>query len=213
MSDLPIMSDKELGELARAVAEQGSLALHEHHPDLEHLRVGLVWDVTGMDHALDLDLAALLLGADGKVRSAADFIFYNQPKSACGQVQHLGDAKAKNHPANKLDKEMLLINLARIPDDVEKIAILVSIHKGNERKQNFGLVRSARVSLYNEGKNGALIARLDLTEEVALATGCVVGELQRRGENKLLHDWAYVAVGQGDENGLGALLPDYGVAG
>ena len=31
------------------------------------------------------------MSADGKVRSEADFIFYNQLKSACGSVQHTGD--------------------------------------------------------------------------------------------------------------------------
>ena len=41
--------------------------------------------------AFDLDASAFLLNADGKVRSDADFIFYNQKKSSDGSIEHQGD--------------------------------------------------------------------------------------------------------------------------
>jgi tellurium resistance protein TerD len=39
----------------------------------------------------DLDANAFMLKSDGKARSDADFIFYNQNRSACGSVEHTGD--------------------------------------------------------------------------------------------------------------------------
>lgn len=56
------------------------------------LHVGLGWEKRETKGAaFDLDASAFLLGADGKVRSDADFIFYNQLTSACGSVRHTGD--------------------------------------------------------------------------------------------------------------------------
>ena len=209
--EIPMMSDKEYDELARTLATQGSLALHEHHPDLESLRVGLSWEPTALDHELDLDLAAVLLTESGTVRGAGDLVFYNQPRSPCGQVTHLHRGAAQAHAADKPDQEVLLINLAQIPDDVHKIAIIVSVYQGAQRGQNFGLTRAARVNLYNEGKAGKPIAHLDLTEDLSTATAAVVGELQRGRDNKHARDWHYVATGLGDENGLESLLLDYGL--
>ena len=39
---------------------------------------------------LDVDVCALLLGEDGRVRSDADFVFYNQPEAQDGAVRLLG---------------------------------------------------------------------------------------------------------------------------
>ena len=56
------------------------------------LTVGLGWDPRATDGVdFDLDASAFLLNAGGKVRSDADFIFYNQRNSACGGIEHMGD--------------------------------------------------------------------------------------------------------------------------
>ncbi len=209
MIDATMMSEKEIDELAKTLASDGSLLLHEKHPDLVQLRIGLHWDALSLSgQAVDLDLGALMLNDDGLVRSATDFIFYNHKQSPCSAIRHLGDDRKGDRQEGQQDDETLLIDLSRVPADIMRIEILVSIHKANARAQNFGLVRGAGVRLFNEGKGGELMAKLDLSEDVALATAAIVGELQRRGAR----DWAYVRVGLGDENGLAALLSDYGLA-
>ncbi len=208
MDSMPIMSEKEYDELAKTLANQGSLSLHEHHPDLVQLRISLHWDpVTLAGHAVDLDLGALLLTDEGRARSAGDYVFYNNRKSPAGSVRHLGDSRRGEISG---EDEVLLIDLSMVTPDITRVAIVASIHKGNERKQNFGLVRGASVKLLNEGKGGELIAKLDLSEDVALATVAIVGELQRRQKGNT-KDWTYVRMGVGDENGLGNLLLDYGL--
>lgn len=203
-----VMSEKEYDELAKTLANQGSLALHEKHPDLVRLKISLQWDAVSLSgHAVDMDLAALLLTADGMARSPGDFVFYNNRQSPAGSVRLSGDSRRGE---TKGDDETLLIDLSEVTLDIERIAIVVSIHKGIERKQNFGLVRGASVQLFNEGKGGEQIAKLDLSEDVALATAAVIGELQRRQKGNT-RDWAYVRVGLGDENGLKNLLLDYGL--
>ena len=69
------------------------LSLSKEAPNLKKVLIGLGWDARATDGAdFDLDASAFLLGAGGKVRSDADFIFYNQLKSACGSVFFTGDA-------------------------------------------------------------------------------------------------------------------------
>jgi hypothetical protein len=43
-----------------------------------------------LEGAPDVDVSALLLGADGRVRSDADFVFYNAPAGGDGSVRLLG---------------------------------------------------------------------------------------------------------------------------
>lgn len=53
-------------------------------PDkLDQIDIVITWD----NSEFGVDASALLLGADGKVRSDADFVFYNQQESADGSVR------------------------------------------------------------------------------------------------------------------------------
>ncbi len=65
----------------------------------------------------DLDAAALLLTAAGKVRSDADFVFYNQPASPGREVRHEGRTGRR---------EVLGVDLAGLPPHVETVAITAS---------------------------------------------------------------------------------------
>ena len=67
--------------------------LTKGNPSLKHLLIGLGWDVNKYDGGFDFDLdaAAFLLGANGKVRDDEDFVFYNNLKHKSGSVEHMGD--------------------------------------------------------------------------------------------------------------------------
>ena len=75
--------------------------------------VGLGWDPrqdTGS--AFDLDASAFMLGANGKVRSDSDFIFFNQLKSSCGSVEHQGDNLTGDGDG---DDEQIAVDLYSLP--------------------------------------------------------------------------------------------------
>ncbi len=204
--EIPLMSDKDYDALAKTLATQGSLALHEHHPELEHLRIALTWHSNGFEQQkLALDLAAVLLTATGQARGPDDLIFYNQPTSSCGSVKY-SRAAATNHAHHA----EILIRLSALPPEISRIALLASVHRAAERQQNFGLVRAAQVTLYNASRSNSYITSLDLTEELSLSRAAVVGELQRRTAGKH-QDWHYIRMGMGDEGGLENLLLDYGL--
>jgi tellurium resistance protein TerD len=87
--------------------------------------LGLGRDARATDgHDFDLDTSVFLLGSNGKVRTDQDFIFYNNLKSPDGSVAHMGDNRTG---AGEGDDEVIKVNLANVPPDVEKIVITVTI--------------------------------------------------------------------------------------
>jgi len=189
--------------MAISLQKGGNVNLSKEAPGLNKLVVGLGWDVRVSDgSAFDLDGSAFLLKADGKVRGDADFIFYNNLKSVEGSVKHSGDNRTG---AGEGDDETVAIDLSQVPPGVERIAVCVTIHEGEARRQNFGMVQKAFVRCVNAATNTE-IARFDLSEDSSTETAMVFGEVYRNGS-----DWKFRAVGQGFKGGLGPLASSFGV--
>lgn len=189
--------------MAITLQKGGNVNLSKEAPGLTKLTVGLGWDVRATDGAAyDLDGVVFLLKPDGKVRSDADFIFYNNLKSTDGSVAHSGDNRTG---AGDGDDETVSIDLTRVPADVDRIAVAVTIHDAEARRQNFGQVQKAFVRCVNAANNGE-IARYDLSEDGSTEGAMIFGEVYRNGA-----DWKFRAVGQGFKGGLGPLARNYGV--
>ncbi|WP_026556436.1 TerD family protein [Arthrobacter sp. 35W] len=185
------------------LAKGNNLSLTKTDPGLQKALVGLGWDPrTTSGEPFDLDASALLISATGKVRSSADFIFYNQPTAADGSVSHLGDNRSGEGAG---DDEQILIDLTKVAADVERVVIAVSIDKADERRQNFGQVRSAYCRVVNQATDTEIV-RFDLSEDAAPETSMVFAEVYRNGA-----DWKFKAVGQGYATGLAGIAGDFGV--
>ena len=169
--------------------------------------VGLGWDTNRYDGSADLDASAFLLGANGKVRSDDDFIFYGNLQSKDGSVMHTGDNLTGEGDG---DDETLFIDFSKVPADVQKIAITVTIYEAQERGQNFGQVSNAYVRVARRANENDTVGteelRYDLGEEFSIETALVVCEIYRQGA-----DWKFNAVGAGYQGGLYALCKNYGV--
>ena len=186
-----------------SLSKGGNVSLSKEAPGLTAIQVGLGWDVRATDGGdFDLDASAFLLNEQGKVRSDGDFIFYNNKKSSDGSVEHTGDNLTG---AGEGDDETIKINLAGVPADVQKVAVTVTIHEADSRRQNFGQVSSAFIRVVNAADN-AEIARYDLSEDASTETAMVFGEIYRSGA-----EWKFKAVGQGFAGGLSPLAASYGV--
>ena len=178
--------------------------LTKTNPGLKEILIGLGWDTNKYDGGseFDLDAAAFLLGASGKVNSDDDFIFYQNLKHASGAVEHLGDNLTG---AGEGDDEEIKIDLSQVPANVEKIDFTVTIYEADERKQNFGQVENAFIRVVNVATGEELI-RYDLGEDFSIETAVVIGELYRnKGE------WKFNAIGSGFSGGLEALCKNFGV--
>lgn len=90
------------------------------------------------------------------------------------------------------------MNLAGVPADVEKFVAAVSIHLADIRRQNLGQVSNAFIGIVNT-EDGAEIARYDLTEDMAMETAMLFGEVYRHGG-----EWKFRALGAGYEKGFRA---------
>ncbi len=171
--------------------------------------IGLGWDTNRYDGSADFDLdaSAFMLGANGRVRKDEDFIFYGNLQSADGSVRHTGDNRIGGSSG---DDEVLVIDFAKVPQDVQKIAITVTIYEAEERRQNFGQVSNAYVRLAKmNGENdmeGVEQLRYNLGEDFSVETALVFCELYRSGDV-----WRFNAVGAGYAGGLYALCRSYGV--
>ncbi|MFG2347620.1 TerD family protein [Streptomyces phaeochromogenes] len=186
-----------------SLAKGGNVSLSKEAPGLTAVLVGLGWDVrttTGTDY--DLDASALLLNEAGKVASDTQFVFYNNLTSPDGSVEHTGDNLTGEGEG---DDEVIKVNLAGVPADVNRIVFPVSIHDAENRGQSFGQVRGAFIRIVNQA-GGAEIARYDLSEDAATETAMVFGELYRNGA-----EWKFRAVGQGYASGLAGIASDFGV--
>lgn len=189
--------------MAISLQKGGNVSLSKEAPSMSKMIIGLGWDVRATDGAdFDLDGSAFLLNESGKVRSDADFIFYNQSKSADGSVEHTGDNRTGEGEG---DDEQIIIDLGKVPADVQKIAISVTIHDAEARGQNFGMVSSAFIRCVNADGNSE-IARFDLSEDASVETAMIFGEVYRHNG-----EWKFKAIGQGFKGGLGPLAKNYGV--
>lgn len=189
--------------MAISLQKGGNVNLSKEAPSLKNLVIGLGWDPRVTDGAaFDLDGSAFLLKADGKVRSDADFIFYNNLKSTDGSVVHAGDNTSGSGDG---DDEKVMIDLAAVPADIDKITVGVTIHDAETRKQNFGMVGKAYIRCL-DANGDKEIARYDLSEDSSTETAMIFGEIYRSGS-----EWKFKAVGQGFAGGLGPLASSFGI--
>jgi tellurite resistance protein TerA len=139
---------------------------------------------------LELDSSAFMLTESGKVTGDAGMVFYGQPKSTDGSVSV--DAAAKRFS----------IDLGRVPANITRIAVTLTIDQGQKRGQRFNMVNSVVLSV--EGGSEPLRFAPDVKQ--MSETALILGEVyQRNGQ------WKFRAVGQGFNGGLGPLARHFGV--
>lgn len=190
--------------MAISLQKGGNVNLSKESPSLKKLVIGLGWDPRVTDGAaFDLDGSAFLLNEDGKARSDADLIFYNNLKSKDGSVVHEGDNTTGGGDG---DDERITIDLSAVPADISKIAFGVTIHDFEARKQNFGMVSKAYIRCL-DANGDKEIARYDLSEDGSTESAMVFGEIYRVGS-----DWKFKAIGQGFKGGLGPLARSFGIS-
>jgi len=189
--------------MAVSLSKGGNVSLSKEAPGLRGVRVGLGWDTRVTDgSAFDLDASVFLLNEGGRVRSDADFIFYNNKNGANGAVVHQGDNLTGEGSG---DDEVVVVGLDQLPADIQKLSFAVTIHEAEGRRQNFGMVSNAYIRVVN-ADGGAEIARYDLSEDASTETAMIFGDLYRHNG-----EWKFKAIGQGFAGGLGPLAQSLGV--
>lgn len=193
--------------MAVSLSKGGNVSLAKAAPGMTTAIIGLGWNPRTTDGAqFDLDASALLCGENGKVRSDADFIFYNNLTGDNGSVVHQGDNRTGEGDG---DDEQIVVDLSRVSPDVAKIVVVASIDQADQRGQNFGQVADAYIRVFDadDPTNNDKGVRFDLGEDASTETALIFGELYRNGG-----EWKFRAVAQGYSNGLGGVITDFGLS-
>jgi stress response protein SCP2 len=170
--------------------------------------VGLGWDEVERKRGffapkpqpIDCDASAILL-QNGKFVGKQDLIYYGNLSHKSGTVQHMGDNLTG---AGEGDDEQIIVDLAKMPAEYDRIVIVVNIYQAYQRKQHFGLVKNAFIRLV-DAKTNTEMCKYNLSEDYSGMTAMIFGEIYR-------HDgeWKFNAIGQGTKDpGLGELANRY----
>ena len=142
----------------------------------------------------EVDASALLL-AHGRVRSDADFVFYNQPDHPSGAVRHDG---------HRADGASQVRRPGGGPGPGGGRDRLRGARRLAPTAGTFGQVPGLHVRV-TDAADGTEIARFDSTD-ATVETAFLLGELYRRNGG-----WRFRAVGQGYRSGLAGLATDFGI--
>lgn len=184
----------------------GRINLTKEAPGMKRVRIGLGWKANSFDGSpFDLDASVFMCKADAdgnpKLINNAHFVYFNNKTSPDGAVAHAGDNRTGDVEG---DDETIIVDLDKISADVTELSVVVTIHEGAARKQNFGKVRDSYVKIYND-ETGEVVAQHRLEEDSSDATALQFGSLY-----KLDGQWRFKAVGAGYKKGLEAFVGIYG---
>ncbi|MET0394579.1 MAG: TerD family protein [Chitinophagaceae bacterium] len=164
--------------------------------------IGLGWDTNSSSTggAFDLDASIFILGESRKILSDQHFVFYNNLVSPDGAVEHTGDNLTGDGDG---DDEQIKVDLSKIGSDVREICVVVTIHEGETRKQNFGQIRNSFIRVF-DATNNSEILKYELEEDFSIETAVEFGRIYKKDNN-----WKFEAVGVGMRGGLQDYLTKY----
>ncbi len=184
------------------------VSLTKESAGLSTVMIGLGWDEVKQKGGffskkpapIDCDASAILLQG-GYLRDKADVVYFGNLQHMSGTVQHLGDNLTG---AGEGDDEQIIVDLAKIPAQYDRIVLVVNIYQAMQRKQHFGLIENAFIRLV-DGKTNREMCKYNLTESYPGMTAMIFGEVYRHNG-----EWKFSAIGQGtNDPGLGELVNRY----
>jgi len=186
--------------MKRNIKKGGNVTLAESDIEGMELLIGVDFSFdSGSNH--EVDASVFLLGENKRIRSDADFIFYNQRSdSRGGFIRFLEEVSP-----HASDKHQFSIDLERVPNSVHSIVFCLTIHDAEQRNQNFSMVDDICLRVLKRSTGEELI-RFSDDDKFTTETALRFCEIYRRGEV-----WKFRGVGQGYAGGLDAMARNFGV--
>lgn len=198
-------------DLTKSAADSGNAA------GLTKVYFGLGWDVqTAAGAEFDLDAVAVVLDAAGN--ALPDGLAYFRAKRILGDAVIVSEDNLTG--AGDGDDEFIVVNVAALSAEAEKVELYVSIYEAAERGgQTFSLVNSAyiraadasAIAVINrkeDAANAVELGRFDLTEDAANGVNSLhFGTLYRKDGG-----WTFKAVAAGYTDSLEGIVNRYKVA-
>lgn len=184
------------------------VSLTKDNAGLSKVVIGLGWDeaqkkagfFAKKPESIDCDASAFALQG-GKLVYKEDIIYFGNLRHPTGTIQHMGDNLTG---AGEGDDEQIIVELARVPAEYDRIVIVVNIYQAVQRKQHFGMIKNAFIRLV-DARNNKEMCKYNLTENYSGMTAVIFGEVYRHNG-----EWKFNAIGQGtNDPGLGQLANRY----
>ncbi|MEO3766422.1 TerD family protein [Streptomyces sp. B5E4] len=149
----------------------------------------------------DVDACVILLDDKGRVRSDADFVFYNQPRHPSGLARKLPKKRQGEGLTDSVEAQ-----LARQDPSVDRMILVASADGGTLAR-----VRNLRVELHDAGGGeaaaGEPFAYVDIQPDGSASSALICGELRRAGGG-----WQFRAVTKGYTTGLVGVAGEFGIS-
>lgn len=190
--------------MAVSLQKGQKISLSKDNAGLSSVTVGLGWDEVQQkrgffakkERAVDCDSSALLL-KNGKLAGKEDIVYFAHLKHTSGSVVHRGDNLTG---AGAGDDEQIMVDLSRVPYDVDRIIFVVNIYQAVQRNQHFGMIKNAFIRIV-DNRNNTEICRYNLTEDYSGCMAMIFGEIYKHN-----NEWKFSAMGQGTpDSGLSEL--------
>lgn len=159
---------------------------------LRKVIVGLGWDEVKRGgfffrpQPIDCDASAVLC-IGGKLQNNKDVVYFGNLTHQSKAVRHMGDNLTG---AGDGDDEQIVVDLASLPTQYDRIGFVVNIYQAKQRNQHFGLIQNAFIRIVDADTNQEL-CRYNLSENYDARTAMIFGELNRSDDG-----WKFNAVGQ-----------------
>jgi len=140
---------------------------------------------------IDIDASAIVLHNDKYINGSNDLVYYGNTRHYSGSINHSGDNLTGEGDG---DDEVINVNLAKIPSNVNKVVFVVNIYGCQSRKQHFGMISNAYIRVVNPLTKQEL-CKFDLTDDYSKHTAIYVAELYRHNG-----EWKFSAIGVGSKD-------------
>jgi len=192
------IQDRRTARMSISLQKGQKVSLTKENAGLSNILVGLGWDEAPQKHGffsskpkqIDCDASVIMLQND-KFVNKGDLVYYGNLQHKTGAVQHMGDNLTG---AGEGDDEQIIVTLPKIPQEYNRIVIVVNIYSAYERKQHFGMIQNAFCRLV-DGRNNNEMCKYNLTEDYSGLTAMIFGEIYRHGA-----EWKFNAIGQGTKD-------------
>ncbi|MBR4026069.1 MAG: TerD family protein [Lachnospiraceae bacterium] len=175
------------------------ISLTKESAGLSKVIIGLGWDEAKQakfrlfapkQANIDCDASALVL-QNGRLVSNDDIVYFKNLHHKTGTVQHMGDNLTG---AGAGDDEQIIVDLAKIPSQYDKIVVVVNIYQATARNQHFGMIKNAFIRII-DARNNTEICKYNLTDDYSGMKAMIFGEVYRHNG-----EWKFNAIGQGTQD-------------
>lgn len=180
--------------MAVKLTKGATVNLKKDAPNLKKVLIGLGWDPIkksrgffgrGSDADMDIDASVICIDSNNQKESV---VYYGDLKHRSGAIKHCGDNLTGDGDG---DDEQIIIDLDKIPSNIERLAVIINIYQAYSRGQHFGNVENCFVHADDMDTNKELV-RYDIDGNFDGKTGIFVADIYRyNGE------WKFKAIGEG----------------